>query len=170
MKNTVLNKMISGTLLAAALMISFTPCANAKGFNHFNNKTDKLALNNDKEDVIMLKGDVSLTSKDEKVSLSLKDSDVEQVLRMFADIAGLNILFYDSITDKITLDLVDEPINSAFDFVMEMKKLSYSILNGNTLVISRAGTDIGLNKQGITFLPVKYVDATSILSTLTVVL
>mgnify|MGYP002625862834 CR=1 FL=1 len=119
-------------------------------------------LYDSKDDVILLRGDISLTDKDEKVTLSLRDSDVEQVLRMFADIAGLNILFYEPITEKITLDIVDEPVNSAFELVMEMKELSYSIINGNTIVISKAGTDMGLTKQGITFVPVKYVDAASI--------
>ena len=157
MKRKIFSKLLSGTLLAATVMM-LTP------ISVFAESIDgtKLAVNDGKEDVILLRGNISLTDKDEKVTLSLKDSDVEQVLRMFADIAGMNILFYYPITSKITLDLVDEPINSAFELVMEMQKLSYTIINGNTLVISNAGTDIGLVKQGITFLPVKYVDAASI--------
>ena len=158
MKNSVLKKMMVGTMLATTLAMNFAPCALAK-------KTDvtRLALGNTpKEDVILLKGDVSLTDKQEKVSLSLRDSDVEQVLRMFADIAGLNIIFYDKISSKITLDLVDEPVNSAFDMVMELSKLTYTILNGNTLLITNAGnSDVSMMKQGITFIPVKYVDAAS---------
>lgn len=156
MKKSILRKLLSGTLLAATLMM-FTP------LSVLANDIDgtKLAVA-DKNDTILLRGDISLTNKDEKVTLSLRDSDVEQVLRMFADIAGLNILFYDPVTSKITLDLVDEPINSAFELVMELSKLSYTIMNGNTLVIANVGTDIGLVKQGITFVPVKYIDAASV--------
>lgn len=43
-------------------------------------------------ETIKLRGDVSLTDKDIPVTLSLRDSDVMQVLRMFADKAGLNII------------------------------------------------------------------------------
>ena len=98
MKNSVLSKIMLGTMLATTLCLSSAPAVLAE-------VTDangvKLAVNN-QHDGILLKGDVSLTDKDEKVSLSLRDSDVEQVLRMFADIAGLNIIFYDKISSKIT--------------------------------------------------------------------
>lgn len=157
MKNSTLKKLVSGTLLAATMLMLSPLSVSAKGVDG-----TKLAVNDKKDDVILLKGDITLTDKDEKVTLSLRESDVEQVLRMFADIAGLNILFYEPVTNKITLDIVDEPVNSAFDLVMELSDLSYSIINGNTIVISKAGSDIGLTKQGITFVPVKYVDAASI--------
>ena len=157
MKNSTLKKLVSGTLLAATMLMLSPLSVSAKGIDG-----TKLAVNDKKDDVILLKGDITLTDKDEKVTLSLRESDVEQVLRMFADIAGLNILFYEPVTNKITLDIVDEPVNSAFDLVMELSDLSYSIINGNTIVISKAGSDIGLTKQGITFIPVKYVDAASI--------
>lgn len=157
MKNSTLKRLVSGTLLAATMLMLTPMSVLAKGIDG-----EKLAVNDKKDDVILLKGDITLTDKDEKVTLSLRESDVEQVLRMFADIAGLNILFYEPVTNKITLDIVDEPVNSAFDLVMELSNLSYSIINGNTIVISKAGSNIGLTKQGITFVPVKYVDAASV--------
>ncbi len=158
MKNSVLSKIMLGTMLATTLCLSCAPCVLAKRADV---NGAKLAVNQ-QEDVILLKGDISLTQKEEKVSLSLRDSDVEQVLRMFADIAGLNIIFYDKVSSKITLDIVDEPVNSAFDMVMELSQLTYSVIHGNTLVIAKAGSsDISMMKQGITFIPVKYVDAAS---------
>ncbi len=158
MKNSVLSKIMLGTMLATTLVLSSAPSVLAKSTGV---DGTKLAVNQ-KEDVILLKGDISLTDKEEKVSLSLRDSDVEQVLRMFADIAGLNIIFYDKVSNKITLDIVDEPVNTAFDMVMELSQLTYSVINGNTLVIANAGnSDISMMKQGITFIPVKYVDAAS---------
>ncbi len=156
MKNSVLSKIMLGTMLATTLALSSAPCVFARTADNA-----KIALAG-QNDAILLKGDISLTQKEEKVSLSLRDSDVEQVLRMFADIAGLNIVFYDKVASKITLDIVDEPVNSAFDMVMELSQLTYSVINGNTLVIAKAGNaDISMMKQGITFIPVKYVDAAS---------
>ena len=148
MKNSVLSKIMLGTMLATTLCLSSAPAVLAKA------DVDgvKLAVSH-KEDSILLKGD--------QITLSLRDSDVEQVLRMFADIAGLNIIFYDKISSKITLDIVDEPVNTAFDLVMELSQLTYSVINGNTLVIAKNGSDINMMKQGITFIPVKYVDAAS---------
>ena len=85
MKRKIFSKLLSGTLLAATVMM-LTP------ISVFAESIDgtKLAVNEKKDDTILLRGDISLTDKDEKVTLSLKDSDVEQVLRMFADIAGMN--------------------------------------------------------------------------------
>lgn len=62
----------------------------------------------------MLSGDVKLTDKNERITLSLRDSDLKQVLRMFADKAGMNIVFHNSVKGKVTLDLVNMPINEAF--------------------------------------------------------
>ncbi len=58
---------------------------------------------------LKLEGDISISKGNPKVTLSLRDSDVRQVLRMFADKAGLNIKFHDSASGKVTLDLVNVP-------------------------------------------------------------
>lgn len=161
MKNSVLNKIMLGTVLATTLAFGTVPSVLAEKANI---DGTKLAVAN-KDEVILLKGDISLTDKDEKVSLSLRDSDVEQVLRMFADIAGMNIVFYDKVSSKITLDIVDQPVNEAFDMVMELSQLTYSVVNGNTIIIADSGNaDINIMKQGITFIPVKYVGASTMAS------
>ena len=50
-------------------------------------------LRNDNANFTMrLKGDVAYIKSEDPITLSLRDSDVQQVLRMFADIAGLNIV------------------------------------------------------------------------------
>lgn len=46
---------------------------------------------------LKLEGDISISKKNPKISLSLRNSDVKQVLRMFADKAGLNIIFHSSV-------------------------------------------------------------------------
>ena len=68
---------------------------------------------------MLLTGDVKLTENNDMITLSLRDSDVKQVLRMFADKAGLNIIFHDSVSGKVTLDLVNTPINEAFALILQ---------------------------------------------------
>ena len=114
-------------------------------------------------DNIKLTGDVTFTEKKSPVTLSLRDSDVTQVLRMFADKAGYNIIFFsDDINDKVTMDLVNVPLNSAFSMIMEKAKLTFAIKD-NTLIIAKAGDNsFKMSQQEITLLPVKYVSASAI--------
>ena len=109
-------------------------------------------------DSIKLKADISITKKNDPVSLSLRESDVKQVLRMFADRAGMNIIFDQSVSGTVTLDLVDVPLNSAFDMVMSIAGLAY-VVDDNTLIVSKIGTEVTAAKQEITLIPVKYLDA-----------
>ncbi len=119
---------------------------------------EKPMLRTGEENTIKLKADISITQANEPVSLSLRDSDVKQVLRMFADKAGMNIIFDSSVSGTVTLDLVDVPLNSAFDLVLSIAGLSY-VVDENTLIVSSAGTEMSATKQEITLVPVKYIDA-----------
>lgn len=113
-----------------------------------------------KESALKLEGDLSITKGNPKISLSLRDSDVQQVLRMFADKAGLNIVFHSSVTGKVTLDLVNVPLNDAFKMVMQVSNLTYFVDN-NTMVVAAASDakDLNLSKQEMVSIPVKYTDA-----------
>ena len=71
---------------------------------------------------MILAGDVKLTDSDDTITLSLRDSDVKQVLRMFADKAGLNIVFHNTVSGRVTLDLVNTPINEAFNLVLKVSR------------------------------------------------
>lgn len=160
---------------------------------------------------LKLEGDISISKKNPKISLSLRNSDVKQVLRMFADKAGLNIIFHTSVDTapgtstttgqptatqtttqptttasnnssapvvpaptttagspstfirKVTLDLVNVPLNDAFRMVMQVADLTYYI-DKNTIVIAdaTAAQKLNLAKQELTTIPVKYVDATAL--------
>lgn len=163
---------------------------------------------------LRLEGDISISKKNPKISLSLRDSDVKQVLRMFADKAGLNIIFHSSVDTppssnttnqsgtppipttttsttnsinpsssqlqttqapnqpntstqkferKVTLDLVNVPLNDAFRMVMQVTDLTYYI-DKNTIVIADATAAQKLNiaKQELMTIPVKYVDAATL--------
>ena len=85
---------------------------------------------------IKLEGDVEFNDHGQKISLSLRDTDVQQVLRMFADKAGLNIVFHDSAKGNVTLDLVDVSLEDAFKMVMKMCGLTYVIKDKTLLIVS----------------------------------
>ncbi len=107
---------------------------------------------------------VSLDSKDKisnnnsLVSISLRDSDVKQVLRMFADKAGRNIIFKGDVKGNVTMDLVKIPLDSAFNMVMTSQNLTYT-LKDNTLIIANASDASSLGKQEMALIPVKYINA-----------
>lgn len=109
---------------------------------------------------LKLEGEINISKGNPKVNLSLRDSDVKQVLRMFADKAGLNIVFHSSVDGKVTLDLVNMPLNDAFKLVMQISNLTYYV-DHNTMVVasSAAATGLNLAKQEMTTIPVKYADA-----------
>ena len=148
MRNKISQKIVAGLILAV--------------FIFSNTAISALAVNEQSsvknEDTIRLKADISITQANEPVSLSLRDSDVKQVLRMFADKAGMNIIFDPGVSGTVTLDLVDVPLNSAFDLVLSIAGLAY-VVEDNTLIVSAAGTEISAAKQEITLVPVKYLDA-----------
>lgn len=108
-----------------------------------------------------LEGDISITKSNRKLCVCFRDSDVQNVLRMFADQAGLNIIIHDSVQGKISMDLVGVPINDAFKMVMQTANLTYYI-DKNTLIVMSAETakSLTLVKQELMILPVKYLDAT----------
>lgn len=150
MKNKISQKIIAGLMLAVFMLSNTAMSVLAVA--------EKPALRDGGENTIKLKADISITQASDPVSLSLRDSDVKQVLRMFADKAGMNIIFDQSVTGTVTLDLVDVPLNSAFDLVLGIAGLSY-VVDDNTLIVSAVGTEVSAAKQEITLIPVKYIDA-----------
>ncbi len=111
------------------------------------------------DDSIRLVGDVTFTEKDIPITLSLRKAQVDQVLRMFADKAGYNIVFFDEASTEVTMDLVDIPLNQAFKMVMDVAKLTY-VIKDNTLIIANAGNaDFKMAREEVTLIPVKYIDS-----------
>ena len=109
---------------------------------------------------INLTGNVHFNDNGQLINLSLRNTDVQQVLRMFADKAGLNIVFHQSATGTVTLDLVDVKLEDAFKMVMKMTDLTYVIKDKTMLVVSTAKAEtLNLTKDNISILPVKYADA-----------
>ena len=145
------SKNIHKILLSAALLVS-APAVMALGYNYYEGYNH-----------LKLDANVSITNKTEKINLSLRDSDVKQVLRMFADKAGLNIIFDSSVKGSVTLDLVNVSLNDAFKLVLKISGLTY-YLDDNTLVIMSvsAAMNESFAAKEMTILPVRYVDAAKI--------
>lgn len=137
--------------LSAALLLAFTTPSGIAA-SMYGNYADTNST--------VLSADVRLTNKNDKITLSLRDSDIQQVLRMFADKAGLNIVFHNSVKGKITLDLVDMPINEAFNLVLQIGGLNYYTQNNTLIIVAKNSADnASFSKQEMMVFPVNYVDA-----------
>jgi len=55
----------------------------------------------------------------EKISFDFKDADIKNVLRLIADISGLNIIVGDRVQGKVTLKLENIAWDEAFDIILE---------------------------------------------------
>ena len=114
-------------------------------------------------DMIDLSGVVNLRNGNQKISISLRDSDLKPALRMIADKAGLNVIFHSSVEGQVTLDLVNVTLNDAFKMIMQACDLSYVIDNGTLIVMSKAASlESDISKQNMMTIPVKYADATKV--------
>ena len=79
---------------------------------------------------------------------------------MFADKAGMNIVFHSSVDGKVTLDLVNMPINDAFNLVLQVAGLNYYTQNNTLIVLAKDNADnAAFSKQEMMVFPVKYVSA-----------
>ena len=138
-------------LLSAALLIAFTAPSSLAVSTYTSTPNVQSTV---------LSGDVRLTNRNDKITLSLRDSDVKQVLRMFADKAGMNIVFHSSVNGKVTLDLVNMPINDAFNLVLQVAGLNYYTQNNTLIVLAKDNADnAAFSKQEMMVFPVKYVSA-----------
>ena len=110
---------------------------------------------------VRLQGDVRFdVPTDQKITLSLRNTDVQQVLRMFADKAGLNIVFHESAKGTVTLDLVDVSLEDAFKMVMKMTNLTYVVKEKTMMVVGTSDAEkLNLTKDNLSIVPVKYADA-----------
>lgn len=167
MKNTV-RKIYTTMILLSFVLSNTMSMVEAKDFKNLLSFSsgvgyteDKPVLRDAEPSVLDLYGNVSITNRNIPINLSLRDSDVKQVLRMFADKAGLNIIFKANVSGTVTMDLVNVPLNSAFNMVLETTDLAY-VLENNTLIITKPDDNTNVTKQPMTVVPVKYVSSSAI--------
>lgn len=111
---------------------------------------------------IKLESEASFANSAQPITVSLRDTDVKQALRMFSDKAGLNVVFHEEVKGKITMDLVDVPLGDAVKMITQMAELSY-VVDGNTVMImpNEVANKLDVAKRQLSVIPLKYVDAGS---------
>ncbi len=74
--------------------------------------------------------------KGRKISLDFKDADIQNVLRLIAEVSGLNIVISDAVTGKVTIRLKDIPWDMAFDVILKTYALDKEYLGPNILRVA----------------------------------
>ena len=85
----------------------------------------------------------------EPISLNLKDADIKDVLRTFAQLTGLNIAVDPNVNGSVTVDFVDVPWDQALDLILRQNGLSY-VLEGNVMrvgTLSRLSEEAAANRR-----------------------
>ena len=72
-----------------------------------------------------------------KISLDVKDADIQNLFRLIAEVSNLNVVVSDKVKGKITLRLVNVPWDQALDIILKTKNLGM-ILEGNVMRIAPA--------------------------------
>lgn len=74
-----------------------------------------------------------------KISLDLQDADVVNVLRLLADVGGVNIVFGGDVSGKVTVNLKNIPWDQALDIVLMTNGLD-KVRMGNIIRVARSET------------------------------
>jgi type IV pilus assembly protein PilQ len=77
------------------------------------------------------------------ISLDFQEADLDNVLRLMADVSGLNIVVGDSVKGKVTIKLLNVPWDQALDLILRTHGLG-QVREGNILRIDTLGN---LSKQ-----------------------
>jgi len=73
----------------------------------------------------------------QRVSLDYKDADIGNVLRLFAEISGFNVIAADDVKGTVTIKLSDVPWDQAFDIILNSKQLGM-VQIGNVIRVAPA--------------------------------
>lgn len=69
------------------------------------------------------------------ISLDLQDTDIDNALRIIAEVSNLNIIASDDVTGKVTLRLIDVPWDQALDVILKTNGLD-KVQEGNVVRIA----------------------------------
>jgi len=70
-----------------------------------------------------------------KITLDFKDADIDNILRLFAEVSDLNIITTEEVKGTVTIRLVDVPWDQALDVVLDAKNLGMEKI-GNVIRIA----------------------------------
>jgi type IV pilus assembly protein PilQ len=113
--------------------------------------------------------------KGRRISLDLKDADIQNVLRLLADVSKLNIVAADDVRGRVTIKLRNVPWDQALDIILRSKQLDKT-RSGNILRVApidvlrkeeeirleRAKQRVELEPLSVRLIPVSYAVATEI--------
>lgn len=163
MKNKIREKIIASVMLSAFIVTNSVTSAFAMNEFYGQDDSSKPMIRSGEVTALDIGSGVKISNADSIVNLSLRDADVKQVLRMFADQAGMNIIFASDIDSTVTMDLVDVPLQEALNLVTSTKDLFYDI-QANTLIISTKDMALSVASKEMTMIPVRYVNAAALAS------
>ena len=83
---------------------------------------------------------VTTTSKytGRRISLDLQDADLVNIIRLFAEVANLNMILAPGVKGKVTVRMVNVPWDQAMDIILKMNGLGY-VREDNILRIATLG-------------------------------
>ncbi len=70
-----------------------------------------------------------------RISLDFQDADLVNIMRLFADVANINIILAPDVKGKVTVRMVNIPWDQAMDIILKMNGLGY-VLEDNILRIA----------------------------------
>lgn len=70
----------------------------------------------------------------QRLSLDVKDADIHNLLRLLADVGGVNIVASDEVQGKLTVKLKNIPWDKALKVVLQQKKLGMEV-DGNIITV-----------------------------------
>jgi len=85
----------------------------------------------------------------EPVSLALKDADIKDVLRTFAQLTGLNIAIDPGVSGTVTVEFNEVPWDQALDLILRQNGLGYEI-EGNVMrigTLDRLASESSANRR-----------------------
>ena len=73
----------------------------------------------------------------QKISLDFQDADIHNILRIIADVSGMNVITSDAIKGKVTMKLIDVPWDLALETILKNNKLGM-VKTGNIIRVTTA--------------------------------
>ncbi len=81
-----------------------------------------------------------LYGKKETITLDFQDADVRNLIRIFADISGFNIILSPGLSGSVNMRLADVPWNEAMEVILANNALGRECLGNNIVRIAPQGT------------------------------
>jgi type IV pilus assembly protein PilQ len=81
-----------------------------------------------------------LYGKKENITLDFQDADVRNLIRIFADISGFNIILSPGLSGNVNMRLTDVPWNEAMEVILANNALGRECLGNNIVRIATQGT------------------------------